>query len=62
MYASHSVKKKGAELWGSFSIYKGQKTLKNRHGQLGCESGCILLQKDRKRCTLPLLGHMCFTC
>ena len=41
-------KKKGAELWGSVSIYRGHKTLKNRHEWLGCESGRILLWKDRK--------------
>ena len=28
--------------------YRGQKTLKNRDGQLGFESGRILLRKDRK--------------
>ena len=26
-----ALKKKGAELYGSVSIYKGQKTLKNRY-------------------------------
>ena len=30
--------KKGAELWGLVSIYRGQKTLKNRYGWLGFES------------------------
>ena len=48
MYASQSVKKKGSELWGSVSIYRGHKTLKNRHGQLEFESGHILLRKDQK--------------
>ena len=42
-------KKKGAELWDSVSIYRGQKTLKNRHGWLGCEFGHIIPRKDRKR-------------
>ena len=41
-------RKKGAELWDLVSIYRDQKTLKNRHGWLGCEFGCILLRKDRK--------------
>ena len=48
-------RKKSAELWGSVSIYRGQRTLKNRHGRLGCESGRILLWKDRKRCALSSL-------
>ena len=47
MYASQSLKK-GSELWGSVSIYRGQKALKNRYGWLGFESGLILLQKDQK--------------
>ena len=47
MYASQSVKKKDVELWGSVSIYRGQKTLKNRHGWLGCESKRILLRKGQ---------------
>ena len=42
------IKKKGVELWGLVSIYKGQKTLKKRYEQLGFESGHTLLQKDRK--------------
>ena len=45
-------KKKGVELWGLVSIYKGLKALKNRYERLGCESGCILLRKDRKGCAL----------
>ena len=36
----------------SVSIYRGQKTLKNRHGRLGCESGRILPRKGRKVCAL----------
>ena len=49
MYASQSVKKKnGVELWGLVSIYRHQRALKNRYRRLGCESGCILLRKDRK--------------
>ena len=45
-------RKKGAELWGSVSIYRGQKTLKNRHGRLGCEFGCILFVKRSKKVCL----------
>ena len=45
-------KKKGVELWGSVSIYRGQKTLKNRYGWLGFESRLILLQIGRKGCAL----------
>ena len=41
-------KKKSAELWDSVSIYRDQKTLKNKYGQLGSESERILLGKDRK--------------
>ena len=51
-YTSQSVKKKGAELWGLVFIYRGQRTLKNRHGRLGCKSKHILLRKNRKRCAL----------
>ena len=43
-------KKKGVELWGSASIYRSKKSLKNRYGWLGFESGRILLQKGRKWC------------
>ena len=44
--------KKGVELWDSVSIYIGQKTLKHRHGWLGCESGHIILWKDWKGCLI----------
>ena len=58
MYVSQSVKKKGTELYSSVSIYKGQKTLKNRYRRLGFESGRIILQKGRKWCVLSSLkGH-----
>ena len=51
-------KKKSVELWGSVSIYRGQKTLKNRHERLGFESEHILLRKGRKWCALSSLeGH-----
>ena len=50
-YASYSVKK-CVKLWGLVSIYWGLKSLKNRYGRLGCESGCILLRKDWKMCAL----------
>ena len=48
-------RKRGDELWDSiffFFFYRGQKTLKNRHGRLGCEFGHILPQKGRKGCSL----------
>ena len=48
MYASQSVKKKSVELWDSISIYRSQKTLKNRYGRLGFEFGHIILWKDQK--------------
>ena len=41
-------KKKSAELWDSVSIYRGQKTLKNRYGWLWFKSGRILLRKIEK--------------
>ena len=52
MYTSQSVKKKGTELWGSVSIYRGQRTLKNRHERLGCKSKHILLRQNRKKLCL----------
>ena len=52
-YASQSVEKKNdVELWGSVSIYRDQKTLKNRYGWLGFESRHILLRKGWKGCAL----------
>ena len=44
--------KKRGELWGPVSIYRGQKTLKNRYRRLGFEFGHILLWKCRKWCAL----------
>ena len=41
-------KKKNVELWDSISIYRSQKTLKNRYGWLGFEFGHIILRKDKK--------------
>ena len=41
-------KKKSAELWDSVSIYRGQKTLKNRYRWLWFKSGRILLRKIEK--------------
>ena len=41
-------KKKGAELWDSVSIYRVQKTLKNRYGWLWFKSGRIFLRKIEK--------------
>ena len=41
-------KKKCAELWGLVSIYRGQKTLKNRYRWLWFKSGRILLRKIEK--------------
>ena len=47
MLASQIVKK-CAELWGSFSIYRGQRALKNRFGRLGFESERILLRRSKR--------------
>ena len=40
-------KRKNVELWGSISIYRGQRTLKNRHKRLGCESKQRKIQPNK---------------
>ena len=40
--------KRSLELWDPISIYRGGKTLKNRHEWLKCEFERILLRKGRK--------------
>ena len=58
MYASQSIKK-GVGLWGSVSIYRGQKTLKNRYEQLGFNSEvsfCVKIKKDMHNCHSKAVG------
>ena len=54
-------KKKGSKLWGLVSIYRGQKTLKNRYGWLGFESDasfCKKIENGMHNCHSKAVGSM----